>query len=96
MAKKPPTIAAKKLADFAEIIGQRRCIRVSVGPNLEPVILSLAAPLDDRGEESLRKRELLPVDQEGKRIRKFAAFGRRSSLFLVTEEALFAVELAAV
>jgi hypothetical protein len=52
MAKKPPSITASKLADFAEIIGQRHCIDATVGPQLEPVILSLASPLDYRFERT--------------------------------------------
>lgn len=44
--------------------------------------------------DSLRKRELIPIDQDGKLIRKFLPFGRKSSLFLGTDESLFVVDLA--
>lgn len=50
MAKKPTSITARKVAEFAEIIGERHCICANVGPQLDPVILSLASPLNYRIE----------------------------------------------
>lgn len=53
MAKKTPTIAAKKVANFADVIGERHLTAVSVGPRLDPVIISLASnPSNHRIEKN--------------------------------------------
>jgi hypothetical protein len=52
MPKQPPSIAARKVVDFVEVIGQRHCISAAVGPQLDPVVLSRASPPEEGRERS--------------------------------------------
>jgi hypothetical protein len=50
VSKSRTTIRATKLFEFAEIIGDRHLITATVGPNLDPVVLSLEQAPDYRNE----------------------------------------------
>lgn len=50
MAKKSPSVVAQPVVQFADVIGSRHLISVSVGPDLHPVLLSLATTPDYRVE----------------------------------------------
>jgi hypothetical protein len=44
VSKPRTTIDARRLFDFCEVIGDRHLITATVGPNLDPVVLSLVDP----------------------------------------------------
>jgi len=55
---KPNTIVARKLFDFREVVKDRHVIATTVGPNLNPIVLSLGKPPDyriDKGGASFAK-----------------------------------------
>ncbi len=50
MSKPRTTIEARRLFDFSDVIGSRHLIACTVGPNLDPVVLSLEQAPDYRME----------------------------------------------
>lgn len=48
MGRKPAEIVVKQIVDLKDLIGDRHRISVSVGPNLEPIVLSLDCEPDYR------------------------------------------------
>ncbi len=51
MKRQRTTIEARRLFDFCEVIGNRHLISATVGPNLDPVVLSLERAPDYRIED---------------------------------------------
>lgn len=81
------TIEARRLFEFAEIIGDRHLIQATVGPDLDPVLLTLEREPDDRAGDE-RDENAHIHDASGRHLRSFHAgdSGPRADCLLLEGE----------